>query len=152
MAELGGFDANNYQPTSFDVLPNGEYEVVIVGSELKPTKAGNGRYLELTLQVLNGEYQNRKLFDRLNIFNPNQQAQDIARGMLSAICRAVGVLTPKDSSELHNKPLRVKIKVKSDAEYGDRNEITAYRPRQAVPQPAGNGNSFNTTPANATPW
>ena len=32
----------------------------------------------------------------------------IARGELSAICRAVGVMQPRDSVELHNVPLEIK--------------------------------------------
>ena len=130
---LSGFDANTVEPASFDVLPAGEYTVAIMGSSMKPTKNGDGRYLELEMQVLNGEFQNRKLFDRLNLMNPNQKAVDIAKGQLSAICRAVGILTPNDSSDLHNKPLVVKVKVRKDEEHGEQNEVKAYKPRLAGP-------------------
>lgn len=141
MASFGesGFDANTVEPNQgFDVLPAGEYDAVIVASEIKTTTAGDGKYLKLELQVLNGQFQNRKIWDQLNIWNPNAQAVQIAKGTLSAICRAVNVLTPKDSSELHNKPLRIKLAVKKDDTYGDKNVIKAYKPRQAagVPQAA----------------
>jgi hypothetical protein len=79
--------------------------------------------------VLGGQYQNKHLFDRLNLQNASDQAVQIARGTLSAICRAVGVMTPKDSSELHNKPLRVKVTVKKSDDYGEQNEVKAYKPR-----------------------
>ena len=47
MATLN-FNANDIAPTdSFDPLPAGEYLCVITGSEEKPTKTGNGSYLEL---------------------------------------------------------------------------------------------------------
>jgi len=132
MANLDGFDANQVEPnTGFDVIPAGDYDAVIVSSEMKLTKKGDGKYLSLELQILNGQYQNRKLFDKLNLKNANQQAVDISKATLSAICRAVGVLTPKDSSELHNKPLRVKVKVRKSEEYGEQNQITAYKSRQA---------------------
>jgi hypothetical protein len=133
MGNLSGFDANTVEPNQFDVIPAGEYEATIVKSQMKPTKDGQGSYLELELQVLNGQYQNRKLFDRLNLKNASAKAVQIAQGTLSAICRSVGVLTPNDSSELHNKPLRVKVKVTKDEQYGDKNEIVAYKPRQAGP-------------------
>lgn len=87
MADLSGFDASKIAPSSFDVLPSGEYDAVIVASEMKPTSEGNGKYLKLELQILSGEYQNRKLFDNLNLFNPNDKAVQIARGTLSAVCR-----------------------------------------------------------------
>lgn len=130
MADLSGFDASTVEPNQgFEPLPAGEYQAVIVASEMKPTKAGTGRYLELQLQILNGKYQNRKLFDRLNIDNPNEQAVQIAKGTLSAICRAVNVLTPKDSSELHNKPLTISLKVKNDDKGNPQNEVNGYKPR-----------------------
>ena len=134
MADLGGvFNAADVKPQSFDVLPAGEYEAIIVNSEFKTTVAGNGKYLNLELQVLNGPFQNRKLFDKLNLVNPSEKAVEIARGTLSAICRSVGVMTPKDSSELHNRPLRVKVTVKKSDEFGEQNEVKAYRPRNAGP-------------------
>jgi hypothetical protein len=87
------------------------------------------------LQVLNGEYQNRKVWDRLNLINPNAKTVEIAKGTLSAICRAVGVLTPQDSSDLHGKPLRIKVTVRKSDEYGEQNEVKAYKPRLAGPAP-----------------
>lgn len=135
LAELG-FDARNVEPNEgFDVLPAGEYDAVIVNSEVKTTTAGDGKYLKLELQILNGQFQNRKVWDNLNIWNNNAQAVQIAKGTLSAICRAINVLTPQDSAELHNKPLRVKLAIKKDAEYGDKNVVRSYKPRQAGPAP-----------------
>jgi len=160
MADISGlgFDAQAVEPNNFDVLPAGEYDAVIVNSEVKTTAKGDGRYIKLQLQILNGSYQNRVLFDNLNLWNPNDKAVQIARGTLSSICRAVGVLTPKDTSELHGKPLRIKLKVEKSDEYGDQNRVAGYKPRQAGPQtsvgtattvayPASSG-----AEANKTPW
>jgi hypothetical protein len=146
MASLEGFNANDVDPNvGFDVMPAGEYDAAIVASEVKATAAGTGKYLKLELQVLNGPFQNRKVWDQLNIWNPNEKAVQIAKGTLSAICRAVGVLTPGDSSELHNKPLRIKVVVQKDEQYGDKNVIKSYKPRESQPQVAAAG-------APATPW
>lgn len=136
MADLNGFDANAVEPNKpFDALPAGKYDVVIVKSEMKATKSGEGRYLEMELQILNGEHQNRKLFDRLNLENKSEKTVQIARGTLSSICRAVGVLTPKDSSELHFKPLRCKVNVSKDDNGNPKNDVKGYEPRQAGPAP-----------------
>lgn len=155
MADISelGFDANTVKPNEgFDVLPAGEYDVVIVGSKVEPTKKGDGKLINLELQVLSGEFQNRKIFDRLNLWNPNEKAVQIARGTLSAICRAVGVLTPRDTSELHNKPLRVKVAVRNDDQYGMQNDVKGYKPRNGAPQtqtdPVGAGAGTETK----TPW
>lgn len=157
MADLSGFDASQVAPASFDVLPAGEYEVVIVASTMETTADGTGQFLKIELQVLSGEYQNRKLWDRLNLVNKSEKAVQIARGSLSAICRAVGVLTPRDSSELHNKPMRIKVKVEKSEDYGEQNRITAYKPRNAGPvntpysQPAPQQQTPPPT-ANTMPW
>lgn len=135
MADISGlgFDAQQVEPNGFDLLPAGEYDAVIVDSKVVPTKAGDGKILKLQLQVLNGQYQNRTLFDQLNLWNPSQKAEQIAKGTLSALCRAVNVLTPKDTSELHNKPVRISVGVQKSEEYGDQNKIKAYKPRQSGP-------------------
>ena len=130
MADLGGFDANAVQPAgTFAAIPAGNYEIIITDSQLKPTKAGTGQYLELKIQILNGPYQNRMLWDRLNINNPSEKAVQIARGTLSAICRAVGVMTPKDSTELHNKPLSCSVKITRDQNDNPQNDVRGYKNR-----------------------
>lgn len=151
-----GFDARNVEPASFDLIPPGEYEAVIVAAEVKPTSSG-GKMIKLRLQILNGEFQNRTLFDNLNIWNSSDKARQIAKGTLSAICRAVNVLTPNDTAELCNKPLRVSVgiqKAEKDSEYSDQNKIKSYKPRQSGPAvvPAFTG---GTTPAETVkqqPW
>jgi hypothetical protein len=124
--------------------------VAIVGSKIKPTSRGDGQYLELEMQVLNGPCQNRKVWDRINLHNPNAKAVKIARGKLSSLCRAIGVMTPKDSSELHNKPLTVKVTVRNDPQYGESNEVKAYMPRAAAG--TGNGAPQVATSGEAAPW
>jgi hypothetical protein len=148
---LQGFDANNVAPSSFEVVPAGEYEVAIVSSVVETTKDKLGKFLKLELAVLNGQYQNKKIFDRLNLWNKSAQATEIARGTLSAICRAVGVMTPEDSSALHNKPMRVKVVVKKSPEFGESNEVKAYKPRNGAP-PAPPAPPADGAPVSGTPW
>ena len=135
MANLNGFDANTVEPsTDFDPIPAGKYLAVITDSEMKSTKSGTGSYLELTFQVIEGECKNRNLWARLNIDNPNALAVKIARGELSAICRAVGVMKPHDSLDLHDLPLVITVKCKKRADTGETtNEIKGYSKQEAVP-------------------
>jgi hypothetical protein len=149
MADLRGFDANTVEPTSdFDPIPAGKYLAVITDSEMKPNKANTGHYLQLTFQVIEGPYKNRYLWARLNLDNPNATAVQIARAELSAICRAVGVLAPNDSVELHNLPLVISVKCKKRDDTGEiTNEIKGYAKKEA-PQPAAAQPSANSTP----PW
>lgn len=134
MADLQGFNAETVEPQdTFDPLPAGEYPCLITQSEMKPTKSGGGAYLELELQVVEGPYAGRKLWDRLNLHNANETTVKIAKGTLSAICRAVGVLRPADSHELHDRPLvcRVRVEKRSDTDELT-NTIRGYKPYQAA--------------------
>jgi len=134
MANLSGFDARTVEPTTdFEPIPAGKYLAVITDSEMKQTKNGNGSYLELTFQVIDGEYKGRNLWARLNLDNPNETAVKIARGELSAICRAVGVMSPKDSVELHNLPMLITVKCKRREDTGDVvNEVKGYAKKEAA--------------------
>jgi hypothetical protein len=145
MANLTGFDAREVDPAvGFDPIPAGTYLAIITESEFKPTKTSVGQYLQLTFQVLEGEYKGRLLWARLNLDNPNATTVKIARAELSAICRAVGIMAPKDSVELHNLPLLIKVGHKKRDDTGElTNVIKGYEKKGAVAQPAmagaGNG-------------
>ncbi|MCD6404324.1 MAG: DUF669 domain-containing protein [Planctomycetes bacterium] len=148
MADLNGFNANDVDPAAdFEAIPAGKYLAIITESGMKPTKSGNGSYLELVFQVIEGEYKGRLLWARLNLDNPNSLTVQIARSELSAICRAVGVMQPKDSVELHNLPLLVTVKCKKRQDTGEiTNEIKGYAKKQAAvgqPQQAA---------SNTPPW
>ena len=121
------FNAAEVEPSSsFDPIPAGTYTAEITDSKEKDTKSGNGSYLELTFSIIEGEFMNRLIWVRLNLKNPNATAVEIAQKDLSAICRATGVMNLTDSSQLHGKPMKVKVSVRKSAEYGDSNEIKSY--------------------------
>jgi hypothetical protein len=149
MANLNGFDANRVDPASnFDPLPAGKYLAAIIESEMKPTKSGTGNYLQLTFQVLDGPHKGRLLWARLNLDNPNATAVQIAQAELSAICRAVGVLVPHDSVELHNLPLVIGVRCKKRTDTGEiTNEIGGYAKKESRPT----ATSATAPAANSTP-
>ncbi|MCC7407352.1 MAG: DUF669 domain-containing protein, partial [Phycisphaeraceae bacterium] len=83
--------------------------------------------------------------------NPNPTTVQIARQELSAICRAVGVMTPNDSVELHNLPLVITVKLKKRDDTGETtNEVRGYAKKETAPS------SGSAAPAQATnptpPW
>ena len=142
MANLNNFNANDVEPNvGFEPLPAGKYITAITNSQMKPTKRGDGSYLELELTVLEGNCKGRKLLDRLCLNHPNPQAVKIARGNLSSICRAVGVLQPGDSCELHNIPLSVTVKVKKMDDGDLTNEVKGYAKKDSAVTPASAGNT-----------
>ncbi|HUW33761.1 MAG TPA: DUF669 domain-containing protein [Planctomycetota bacterium] len=148
MANLGNFNAHEVEPTTpFDPIPAGKYLACVSASTMKPTKDNTGSFLELEFTIMDGEYRGRKVWDRLCLSHPNQQTVTIARGNLSALCRAVNVMQPRDSFELHNLPLTITVKCKKREDTGDIvNEVKGYAKREtAAGQPQ---QAQNSTP----PW
>jgi hypothetical protein len=138
MASLD-FNAEEVDPMQdLSPVPVGEYVAQIVESEMKDTASGTGRYLKLSWQILDdGPHQSRRVWVNLNLENPNQQAVEIARRELSSICRAVGVLRPADSSELHEIACRIKVGIDNkDKDRNPQNKINAYLPLADDPQQA----------------
>jgi Protein of unknown function (DUF669) len=106
------FDARSVSPqVSIEVIPEGWYKCIVQKSNIKPTKAGDGGLLELILQIIEGQYQGRTLYWNLNLFNPNQQACEIAYRQLSSLCHVIGQFNVQDTNTpdnmapaLHNIP------------------------------------------------
>jgi hypothetical protein len=131
MAQIGQFDATTVAPREdYTPLPTGEYRAQIVDSDLKPTKNNDGHYAELVFECMDAPHKGRKVWARLNLDNKNPKAVEIAQRDLSAICHATGRLQIKDTFELHNKPLIIRVEfVKADGlrQKNDGNEIRAYK-------------------------
>lgn len=95
-------------------LPFGRHPVVISGSQLKPTKDGQGGYMELILTAIDGPAKDMSDVDRLNLHNKSTQAVEIANKQLSAYCHVTGVFAFNTTEELHNKPFVVEIVPRKD--------------------------------------
>jgi hypothetical protein len=143
MSELN-FDATTVEPMNdFSPIPVGEYIAVITASDMKDTKSGSGKYLQLTYQIVEGEYKNRLIFENINLINSNEVAVQIAQKTLSSICHAVGVLHPQDSVELHDKPLMIKVGIRpASGEYQEQNIVKSRGPLK----------SSSTSSGSKKPW
>jgi hypothetical protein len=111
--------------------------------------------LWLELDVLEGPHQGRKIWDQLNLVNPNQQTVEIAQRTLSAICHATGKLQVNDSVDLHLVPMSIQVGVKPPKDgYSEKNTIRYLVPDKTAPaahQPAPATPQSAAPPAGA-PW
>jgi len=134
-----GIDTDRVEDSGGACLPAGTYPVRITGTEVKPTKAGDGVIMIVEFTVDEGPGAGRKIWENLNIKNPNATAQKIGQGMLKNIVRATGapsVIT--DSNQLHGMLCTISTKVVSDS-FGDKaqvNSVKAYA-NPAPPQQGG---------------
>lgn len=135
MASLN-FKASNIQfeertAPSYGPLPAGEYEAMIVKSETKTTKSGNGSYLELEMHVISGDHTGRRHWERLNLDNPSLQTVKIAEEQLARLCVALGLDEVNDSEELHDKPFVAEFGI--DKKDNTKNVIWSYRAISGAP-------------------
>jgi hypothetical protein len=115
--------------TSFSPIPAGNYNVKINDAVMKPF-AGNkpGRKLTLTLELLDGQFARRKLWKDLNVEHAEAEQRGYAQKDLASLMRCINVQNI-DEQTLHllcNKPLKIRVIVKQDKTYGDKNEIKGF--------------------------
>lgn len=152
LLNLNPADFQNIADDTQQILPVGEYQMHIINSELRDTKASDGQYLWLEFEILGPKFSGRKFWDRLNLFNKNETAVKIARKQLASICSALNFASlPNDSVQLHNKPMKVVITHKENKQgnletragyYGLNAPVTAEAAPAAAPAAA----------SSAKPW
>tara|TARA_R110000744_G_C19371578_1_gene562719 strand:- start:20602 stop:21015 length:414 start_codon:yes stop_codon:yes gene_type:complete len=115
--------------SGFEPIPADWYEAELIKSELKTTKAKDGKYLAFCFKVIGGDHDGRMIWTNLNIVNKNETAVAIAQGDLKAICESVGHEGDlEDTEDLHDIPLAIKVSFKEEtAQWPAKNEIKGYK-------------------------
>jgi hypothetical protein len=111
----------------FSPLPAGWYDVTITKADLTDTKAGTGNYIKMRFDVTGPTHAGRVVFGNINLKNPNVKAEEIGHQQLGEIMNAVGVARLTDTDQLIGGQLQIKLVIKESKEYGDSNEIKAYK-------------------------
>ena len=137
-------------------VPQDDYQVVITEAFMKATSAGTGHYLQVEMQVTEGEMKGANITDRFNLDNPNAKAVEIAKGQLKAVTEAIGhVGVLEDSDDLIGKPFKIRVLHRFTDQYGVQAEV---KKRGAVsedfgplvptqPPAAGSGGGGAKTPS-----
>jgi hypothetical protein len=143
------FDISTYEApkSGFDPLPKGEYEAIVTESQMKITKAGTGEYLALSMQITDGEHSGRKIWENLNLHNPNEVAETIARANLKAISEACGFAELDDTDQLNDIPFILVLDI--DRKDPTRNRVMGYKRAGSGSAPSA---SSTASAATAKPW
>lgn len=120
----------------YSVLPPGMYMAAVVDSERKETKAGDGAYLSLKMQIIDGEHKGRIVFHNLNLWNKNETATQIAYSELRKLGEALNMPTFQDSGEFHDKPMTIKLDVDKKDPEKPRNKVVGFSPANAMTKAA----------------
>lgn len=137
------FDASTVEPQKpidNSPIPAGTYTAHVIESDVKPLNSGNGTGLKLTFEILEGPFAKRRVWSNLNVQHNNPEAQRIGQQQLSALCHATGVIRMTDTNQLHGLRVKIRVAIKKDDTYGDRNEVKGFEPISAasmMPTPAG---------------
>ena len=107
MTDLDNPNANQSGSPPIQTLPAGQYVAMITEAELKPYRMSPRDYLLLTFQIIEGPYAGCLLWKQLNLNHPHPTIRSLASEELGSICRAVGLSTLQDYTELYNRPLMI---------------------------------------------
>lgn len=137
-----GLDLSDASANQGGVDP-GEHEVTVKNAELKVTKSGTGRYINVDFITNNGQH----IFHMFNIVNENPKAVMIGRNQLKAFLTCAGYADPnnlKDVWDLINLKCIVKVKMEESTAFGDKPKITVFKPltKASLPNKEASKTSF----------
>jgi hypothetical protein len=128
--KLGTSNVNELpEGNNFDgPLPKGEYRAEVTDAELKTTKSGDGEYIKVEWTITGPSHDGRKVWDNVNLVNPNEKAVEIGRARLRAMCEAAGMQQVPDLvRELVGIQANIGTKIKASMYNGERRENAEIR-------------------------
>jgi uncharacterized protein DUF669 len=132
------FDTENEEASQpFALIPSGRYKAEIVKAMCGPTKNGKGYSVSLNWSIVEGEHENRTIFQNILIQHESTDAQKFGRQKFKDVLVALGIKSEvTDLSVMPNKPCLIGVAIRKDKseQYPDRNEVG-----RVLPLPAHNG-------------
>jgi len=132
--QLGQFVDNETLPDEeelqdeFGTIPKGWYIAEIDDADIQQTNKGDGHMLALEFGIVGPSYEGRKVWHRINIDNPNEQAVEIGQKELVRLQLACGLdEIPSDQKLLIGNVCQIKI---GHEEYKgeDQERVKGFRP------------------------
>jgi len=137
---------------NFEPLPAGWYDATISNAEIMATKMGTGKYIKVRYDINGPTHQGRVVFGNLNVRNPNPKAEEIGRQQLGEIMRAIGLTSLKDTDQMIGGNLSIKLDIRISEQYGNSNEVKAFRGLNGGSAPAPKPIVASTNAKASPPW
>lgn len=134
----------------FEALPKGPYNVVVRDTLSKPSSTGK-EMIKLELQVTDGPYANRILFNYIVFSTGNPKAMRLTLNRLAAfgLTREFIATTKPSVAQiaelLVGRKAIAQVGIQQEGDYKGSNEVKGFKPLEGVEQPAV------ATPAAAKP-
>lgn len=136
---MNPFQSVDLSYENVNVIPKGDYELVIIDAEA--SSGESGVKVTLQFQVLSGPFQNRKFKQWFTFSNdPSRKTgSDIAKSQLDKICQAVGTSLSKLNEHyralLCGKPFIGSVVIRpANGGFEESNAVTKAAPRTGMPQ------------------
>jgi hypothetical protein len=130
------FDPSQEEGTKFDPLPIGVYLAQIIEAAVTVPQSLDGYGINTTWEIIEGEYEGRRVWQRIILQHSSTEAQRIGRRELKDLCDACGISKGFNSVEplkfIHCK-IRVGIEKDKNGVYDDKNKVTRVCPASKGP-------------------
>lgn len=106
-------DLSGVEEATFEALPVGEYDGVIVAAEYKLSQSSGAPMWSLQIQVIGGEYDNRRVFDNVSF---SSKALPFTKKTLATIAPELvsGPFDPAEAvTDIQGKEVRFKTKIET---------------------------------------
>jgi Protein of unknown function (DUF669) len=126
------FDVDTEEGTKTpELLPPGKYSAEIEDAHVTNTKNGAGQMVSFRWRIVEGEYENRVLFDHVLIQHTSADAQKFGRQKFRDICFACGItgkVTDLDTLKYKKCRIGVGVQKDRDGQYADKNRVGRVDP------------------------
>jgi len=147
MGDLSGIDFDSIDEkfgAAFELLPCGVYDVKLTDASIRDNKAGDGTYLAITFEVIDGDHHGRKFWENLTLSHPNPVAAKIGKASLKRLIMACGLRNVESSCELLGHRLSILIGQRKRKDNGEViNTVRAFspptNPAASIAKPAAKG-------------
>ena len=158
------FERSEEKPTErgdFEPMPTDWYPAHVVDSAERQNKNNSGTHISLQWEILGDKYANRKVFEVLNLNNPNAKAVEIAHETLNRICHAVGKSHISDTEDLYYKEILIKVvrvppvlNENGTERYAAKNEVRGHKASDSGTQQQRKAPPKAAAPSNkkSPPW
>lgn len=114
----------------YAALPVGNYKAMITRVEEKISNSTGNPYINLTLEIMEGTYAKRKVWDILSVKSDNPVAVSMAKRKLDNIAKALGLLVIQDADDFKFKEIGIELVL--DKKDAGKNQIKRYIPAREV--------------------
>ncbi len=142
------FDTENEEGTSFDLLPPNKYAAEVDDAKVAVTKNGEGQMVNLRWRIVEGDCENRVIFQSILIQHTSADAQRIGRAKFKDVAVACGInekITDLEVLKYKKCTIGVGIEKDKDGVYPDKNVVKYTKPYTAPGNGPIRGNSQNVT-------